>query len=272
MNLRTSSIYRRVFPAFTLIEVLIVIGIIGLLMAILLPAAEHVRHEAYIAKCASNLRQIGVAISMYANDNQGNYPRTTYVPGAPLVKGTGASAADPFKPGGPAANDVTASIYLLRRTQRLPGEILICPYDDEMSYVPDKSDPATQSNFPDWNVNLGYSFANPYPDGAAVAAGYRLTNHLAGNFPIAADRNPGVHPPRSDVTAAGPNVKAEAIVDANSINHEQDGQNILYADGHVSFESTPLSGIDKENIYTNAANLVDASPTNADDGVLLPAN
>src|SRR5438067_2425239 len=92
---------------FTLMELLVSIGIIGLLMAILLPAIEHVRHQAYIDKCASNLRQIGQALAIYANENRGAWPQTTYVPGAPVSEGTNPAAANPFGPGGPQPNDVT---------------------------------------------------------------------------------------------------------------------------------------------------------------------
>src|SRR4051812_47237809 len=115
---------------FTLIELLVAIGIIALLLAILLPAMERVRHQGYIATCASNLRQIGLALSMYENDNRGESPRTLYVPGAPITKGTGSAAANPFAIGGPAANDVTANVYLLLRTQKLPPQMVICPYND----------------------------------------------------------------------------------------------------------------------------------------------
>src|SRR6266542_4314981 len=97
--------------AFSLIEVLVVIGIIAILLGILLPALEHVRHQAYIADCASNLRQIGAALSSYCNENHGNYPRTRYVPGAPLVNGTGTTGPDPFSPTGPSPNDLTAPAF-----------------------------------------------------------------------------------------------------------------------------------------------------------------
>src|SRR5450755_3823467 len=89
-------------PGFTLIELLVVIGIIGLLLSILLPAAEHVRHQAYIDKCASNLRQIGLALQNYSIENHGYYPRTPYSgnpAGYTLNEGTGINAADPFQSG-----------------------------------------------------------------------------------------------------------------------------------------------------------------------------
>jgi prepilin-type N-terminal cleavage/methylation domain-containing protein/prepilin-type processing-associated H-X9-DG protein len=55
-------------PAFTLIELLVVIGIIAALSAILLPVLGMVRDGARKAVCASNLRQIGIAMLAYAND------------------------------------------------------------------------------------------------------------------------------------------------------------------------------------------------------------
>ena len=60
--------------AFTLVELLVVIGIIAILIAILLPALQKAREQARVVACASNMRQIGLAMHMYAHDNKGWIP------------------------------------------------------------------------------------------------------------------------------------------------------------------------------------------------------
>ena len=65
---------KRQTSGFTLIEVLVVIGIIGVLMAILLPALNKAREAAKRVQCASNMRTIGQAIFAYATNNRGQAP------------------------------------------------------------------------------------------------------------------------------------------------------------------------------------------------------
>ena len=67
---------------FTLVELLVVIGIIALLISILLQTLSSVRDKSNFVVCKSNLRQIGLAVHMYANDNGDYYPDAYTVGGA----------------------------------------------------------------------------------------------------------------------------------------------------------------------------------------------
>jgi prepilin-type N-terminal cleavage/methylation domain-containing protein/prepilin-type processing-associated H-X9-DG protein len=66
--------------AFTLVELLVVIGIIALLIGILMPALSGARRSANNAKCMSNMRQLGLALRMYCEAYKGHMPYTAIRP------------------------------------------------------------------------------------------------------------------------------------------------------------------------------------------------
>lgn len=80
------STFHKLHPAFTLIELLVVIAIISLLISILMPALGRAREQAKRTVCASNMKQIGMGFSSYAEDNDGWYPAKAKsgVPDAPV--------------------------------------------------------------------------------------------------------------------------------------------------------------------------------------------
>ena len=275
--------------AFTLVELLVVIGIIALLIAILLPSLNRAREGSNRVKCAANLRSIGQALLAYAHENRGAFPRTYFEAGKPLIDAQppftqlGAGAASPFggSRGFVGTNNAAAPLFLLLRTQNLSAEVFLCPSSQALrdNFGGGSNSAQNRSNFTKLPDNLAYSYANPYPD-LDLQAEYKLGKALHSEFAVAADLNPGRLAGRFDVTLPKDHREPPAILrQANSANHNAQGQNVLFADGHVDFAQTPFVGMLFDNIYTQAAAPDGAGPTSANlvgpprwrgDSVLLP--
>jgi prepilin-type processing-associated H-X9-DG protein len=276
---------------------------VGVAVAIVMAPALHgqirkAREAGNRARCSMNLRQLGMAMRMYENDCRA-FPRTAYniddadkpTWGTPYEadKELGAmKETEPFGKGKdrPADNDVTASLYLLMRTQDIVSELFACPGAKNVDRWDFGGGANNAMNWTNWQGNVGiarhlsYSMQNPFASKDAVAAGFMWNStRLTSEFAIASDMSPGTPELLTITRTSNP---AE-MRKGNSLNHRTDGQNVLYGDGHVEWKTTPFAGVRRDNIFTAAGPEVDAehskraaeplaiaSPVDDTDSILLP--
>ncbi|MGA2802390.1 MAG: prepilin-type N-terminal cleavage/methylation domain-containing protein [Verrucomicrobiota bacterium] len=147
--------------AFTLIELLVVIAIIAILVAILLPALAAAKRKAQSAQCGNNLRQQGVALRLWADDHNGNYPLT--VPNSQdgaeqNVESTVAVAAAIPAPTGKTYS--LGVVYACASNQLSSPKLVVCPADALRTVATNWSQLAFTTPFtlvaPGWTNELSY--------------------------------------------------------------------------------------------------------------------
>ena len=211
------SARRETTGGFTLIELLVVIAIISVLAAILFPVFAQARAKAYQAQCASNLRQIGLALVMYAQDNDDTlmpgHLRATPLPGSP-------SPAPPASYYGGWAGP--CSVYV-----QAP-HLFRCPTDA----TPD----GTADGEPAWAVTYFFSSqlgAGVVPTGLPLSAiGYPdRTITVAENTAITGNNSDLI--PLQDPNEQDSRYANRFTATGDGHDRHQGGRNFLLADGHV---------------------------------------
>ncbi|HEY2760702.1 MAG TPA: DUF1559 domain-containing protein [Pirellulales bacterium] len=118
--------------ALTLVELLVVLAIIGLLVGLLVPAVQRARVAARRTQCASNLRQVGLAVQQYANAHAGHFPWNAH--------------HQVYGPSGTLINDPTQSwIYTIMPFTENVDVIRMCPDDPLLEQR--LADPGKESSY-----------------------------------------------------------------------------------------------------------------------------
>lgn len=234
-SVRTSTLTRAKRPhGFTLIELLVVIAIMALLMGILVPVLSQVRHQARRAACASNLRQAGVAIRLYAQDHDDSIPfgpDGRPVTGSNFYTVTGnVTSLLSLEDGAPVGLGLLLKDYLAKQPM-----VLFCPGADQPSEAQDQlarvGSSQAQSDYYYRHASVARLSGDP-------GAFHIRLSHLGQNRngqPISALV--------SDVQFLAHESLAAFQVKTRT-SHQQAHSNVLFAAGHVT--SLP----NKDNAYT----------------------
>jgi len=236
---------------FTLVELLVVIGIIAVLIAILLPALAKARFQATLTACASNQRQLGAALVMYANDNRGFLPRFD------LAAGGGQANLSDLLGGTDGFFSYFNSKY------KVPKNVLFCPagntdaYDSLFNRFNSGSRPMQAISYSVWVPHKSNGilvppmyFSYPPPTGAVPLVLFAIDTNPPIHAPVRLGEKVGVkNPMLSDsvycnLSIGWPNPVNVDFSKVSQVNYQTDygghyrngaldSINVCYLDGHA---------------------------------------
>jgi len=258
-------------------------AIMGIVIAMLVflinfvPLFRKVKRTEFLIVCGTNLAGIGKAMQVYGNDYDGVYPRSggkysgwTPISGGkhsvytghiwtghiPNWKADNQFSAYGLKPDGTCGQvSISSCFYLLVKYAGVPPESFICQGDKRATeFIPSDEGAGNMKLVDLWDFgpepskHCSYSYHMPF-------GLYTLTKSSDPGMAVAADRNPWIDSPGAKAKkwpffVNTFHITKEEARFLNAITHQEDGQNVLFVDGHVSFEKKPFCGVDDDNIYT----------------------
>ncbi len=256
----------------TIVEVVALVVVLGfLLVGLLIPALARTRSTAFRMTCGSNLSGVGKAMLLYATDYDDELPRaggrdSNWAPvawAAPTRR-----EAYNLSPDGTGGNGTISScFYLLVKYAEVTPKSFLCKTGDpgvtEFTLGGERGKGKITELTQAWDfgsnpaAHCSYTYHAPWGT-------YALTTSIDPNVAVAADRNPWLSAPKLKAKPfpTSPDGKhrfqgkvgdANDQMYGNAAVHQNDGQNVMFLDTHVTFEKRAYCSLDDDNIYTVSA-------------------